>query len=84
MNTVKTAIDYAEVIAMRKVFLSYRDREKEEKRGNLYKSLDTIKEEMNDEQEIVEVHDSYYDDQMYGYIIIDRTNCPYDIVEQEE
>lgn len=69
---------------MRKVFLSYKDREKEEKRGNLYKSYDTIKGEMDDEQETVEVYDIYDNDLMYGYIIIDYTNCPYDVVEQEE
>lgn len=69
---------------MRKVFLSYKDREKEEKRGNLYKSYDKIKGEMNDEQETVEVYDIYDNDLMYGYIIIDYTNCPYDVVEQEE
>ena len=72
-------------ITMRKVFVSYDDRKKEERRNNLYESFDAALKEIKDKQyiccEIAEVYDIYYNNQMYGYIIVDHTNCPYDVTE---
>lgn len=68
---------------MKKILISYDDRKKLEKRGNLYNTAGEAfaEAEKYGSCEAAEVRDAYHQSQLYGYTVIDHTNNPFMLID---